>query len=331
MKVVIFHPVLLPPRDYGGVERVVLWLTKGLIERGHDVWVAALAGSRLPRGARLIEMQPGQGALADLRPRLPAGVDLIHLMAPASDLHAPIDVPTLLTVHGNGKPGEKFPAGAVFLSADHAQRHGGSLYVYNGIDPDELLFEPTRKSGYALFLSKTSLKTKNVRGAVRIASRANFPLVVAGGHRPLTLNARTRFAALFGGKTRWIGPVAGQRKAHALARAGLLLFPILWEEPFGLVVVEALMSGTPVLASRRGAMPELITPGVGACLEDRALGARQSEELWIEWLERVRAGRAGWSPEACRAHAMKHFHFRVMCEKYEGIYRQVATSKGAIA
>ena len=79
MKILIFHPTLLPPKDYGGVERIVLWLSKGLLERGHQVWVAAYPGSRLPVGAELWAVEPKQSSPEILLSRdLPKGIELIH-------------------------------------------------------------------------------------------------------------------------------------------------------------------------------------------------------------------------------------------------------------
>ena len=78
-----------------------------------------------------------------------------------------------LTVHGNGKPGERFPLNTAFLSADHASRHGAGVFVYNGIDPDECRFSDGQdKTDWYLFLSKTSWSVKNVSGAMRLVSKA---------------------------------------------------------------------------------------------------------------------------------------------------------------
>jgi glycosyltransferase involved in cell wall biosynthesis len=313
MKLLIFHPVRLPPADYGGVERVVLWLARGLAERGHEVHVAALPGSRLPPGVSLHPVDPRDRSAGSLIGALPRGCELVHFMAPPGPwpwdgFDERLGCPWLLTVHGNGKPGERFPANTVFLSADHARRHGGAIYVFNGLDPDEYRFEPAGKDGAYLFLSRTSWRVKNVRGAIRLCRRAGVRLRVAGGHRPLS----TRLAACVRPGIRWIGPVAGQRKAELLARADALVFPVTWDEPFGLVVAEALVSGTPVLASPRGSLPELVTPAVGAL--------PASEE---EWIEALRAGVRGWDPERCRAYALERFHFRRMAEEYEGLYGRV--------
>ena len=184
MKVVLHHPVRLPPKDYGGVERVVLWLARGLLESGVQVSIVAEAGSVLPRGAELIPAEDGSGA--PWFERMGRSVDLVHFMAPPGERDwDAFEGPKLLTVHGNGKSGEKFPQNTVFLSEDHARRHGGSVFVYNGLDPSEYRFLPSRaKSDWFLFLSKTSWSVKNLGGAMRMASKADVSLKIAGGGRP---------------------------------------------------------------------------------------------------------------------------------------------------
>lgn len=324
MKICLFHPKLLPPRDYGGVERVVLWLAKGLVERGHEVWVGALEGSQLPPGARLIPIAPGQASAWELLKRIPPGMDVVHWMAPPEDgVWEKLPCASVLTVHGNGKPGEEFPLNTVFLSRDHARRHAAEAFVYNGIDPAEVRFAPSdaRKAGL-LFLSKTSWSVKNLGGAMRICSRAGAKLTVAGGTRPWVRRLQAALVPRFD----WQGAVGGELKAKLLAQSRALIFPVLWPEPFGLVVVEALMSGTPVLASRRGSLPELVSPEVGALLDSPE--DSESESRWVEKVREVVAANAPqWSAEACRARALENFHYLKMAEGYENAYNLVA--KGA--
>jgi len=315
MKIVIFHPVLLPPPAYGGVERVVLWLAQGLVLLGHQVYVAALGGSRLPAGVHLIEMQAGQISAMDLLGKLPSSVDVVHFMAPPEKgVIEKLPCASLLTVHGNGKVGERFPRNTVFLSADHARRHRSSRFVYNGIDPSEFKFAPSLKGESFLFLSKTNWRVKNLRGAMKMCRQARVPLQIAGGNRPYGY----RLQAWLNSRMTWEGAVSGEKKADLLMRARALIFPVTWHEPFGLVVVEALMSGTPVLASALGSLPELIPPS------DRVGALMTSED---EWIEKLSLPRYKWEPEACRAWAMEKFHFQKMAESYDAVYREVVLGK----
>lgn len=314
MKIVLFHPARLPPMDYGGVERVVLWLAKGLLERGHEVSVGAFPGSTLPRGARLIEVNPNNKSAVDFLDKIPKGTDVIHFMAPPEEqVWNQLPCAGILTVHGNGKEGERFPKNTVFLSRDHAQRHGSQVFVYNGIDPEEYLFNASEKDSYFLFLSKTSWKVKNVRGAIRLCSQAKSPLTIAGGSRPIF----ERLKVLFSPQMRWVGAVNGREKARLLAGARALLFPVLWPEPFGLVVVEALMSGTPVIASPYGSLSELVPPHVGVLIDPE-----REPERWIDILQ---SKELPWSREACREWALEKFDYKKMAEGYEFYYRKLSS------
>lgn len=321
MKILLFHPVQLPPRDYGGVERMVLWLARGLRDRGHDVWVAAQNGSRLPEGIRLLPISPDGVTAFHLLKVLPLGIDVIHFMAPPEEeIWEVLPCPGVLTVHGNGKPREKYPLNSVFLSRDHASRHSAKVFVYNGIDPSEYCFDPEqkkKKSEY-LFLSKTSWKVKNLAGAMRICRKADVSLSIAGGRRPWA----KWLEAVMSPKMTWVGPVNGQVKAQLLTAAEALLFPVVWPEPFGLVVVESLISGTPVIASRKGSLSELVPEDVGALLE--APDNAESEIQWVRFLEeRKKRNSFFWNPERCRAWALENFHFSRMAEGYEALYKRV--------
>ena len=311
MKVVIFHPTFLPPKDYGGVERVVLWLAQGLIESGHQVWVGALAGSKLPKGVRLIEINAKDRSAISFLKLLPPGVDVVHFMAPPeNEVWGRLPCAGLLTIHGNGKPGEVFPKNTVFLSRDHAQRHGATEFVYNGIDPSEILFQPDQKEDRFLFLSKTSWRVKNLRGAIEFCTKAGVGLRVAGGNRPLISRLRVGLMA----NSSWEGPVSGIRKAELLTRAKAFLFPVTWPEPFGLVVIEALMSGTPVFATPQGSLKELVPVNVGCLI---------SLDRPDEWVELLKNFGNDFDPENCRKWAIEKFHYHVMTENYLKVYSRV--------
>jgi len=188
MHVVLFFHGRVPVAGYGGTERVVQWLARGLAESGHRVTLIATRGSRLPE-ASVIEVDPrtAEDYFFDLAPLLPKGADVVHAHRPCP----PTAVPTLWTLHGNPAPHPRsLPPNLVCLSRDHAARHGNPPFVYNGLDPAEYRFE-TRKGDFDLFLGR--LRTvKGWRWAVAGARRAHRPLVVAGGWRP-TFRRSLRF------------------------------------------------------------------------------------------------------------------------------------------
>lgn len=297
LHVVLYHPGRLPVTRYGGTERVVVWLARGLAELGHEVTLICGRGSKVPE-ARII---PLRAAIAnrrggpDLTPLLPAGVDVIHAHAPLSC--PPDGVPFIWTYHANGEmAGQQFPPNAVGLSADHARRHGITRWVHNGLDPADYRFAPL-KQRYDLFLGRLH-PVKGWHWAVAGARNAGRPLVVAGGWRP-TVRRGLRF----------VGAVGGERKIDLLAGAACLWVPALWDEPFGLTTIEALVSGTPVLGTRRGALPEILTPACG----------RMGETL--EQLVALRPDLATLDPEAIRQRVLEHFSHVVMAERYVELYR----------
>jgi glycosyltransferase involved in cell wall biosynthesis len=309
MNILLFHPSFLPPENYGGTERVVLWLARGLKKQGHRVWIAALKGSKLPEGIEILEMTPPRLSFSDLKERIPKEVEIIHFHAPLAEKDwSSLPLPSILTIHGNGKPGEKFPRNSVFLSKDHARRHGASVFIYNGIDPEEYRYNSGQRGESLLFLSKTSWSVKNLSGAMRIARRAGVPLKIAGGNRPWV----KRFEAWVRPGFEWVGPVANEKKSILLSDARALIFPVIWPEPFGLVVAEALMSGTPVLGTPFGSLPELITPEVGAILKSAE-----------EWEEVLRDPKFTWKPQDCYERAVHFFHFMKMASSYENLYQTV--------
>ncbi|MEK7691619.1 MAG: glycosyltransferase, partial [Bdellovibrionota bacterium] len=132
----------------------------------------------------------------------------------------------------------------------------------------------------------------------------------AGGRRPWWARLRATFDRLFA----WEGTVDGLRKAALLSEANALLFPIRWPEPFGLVMVESLMSGTPVLATPMGSVPEIISPETGIQI------ALSDADRW-SW-----ALKEGWKAlkrDRCREWAMERYHYRKMAENYGRIYGKI--------
>ena len=291
----------LPVEGYGGPQRVVVALVRGLVALGHRVTLLAQPGTRVPEAAKVVEVPPStlKNANADLTPFIPEGPEVLHAHFPLNK--APKDLPFLQTLHGNWKAGAALPPNTVFLSRDHARRHGSEAFVYNGLDPSEYIFR-RRKEQWDLFLGKLH-SDRGYHWAIEAAKRTARRLIVAGGWRPT-----------FSSVIKYVGEVDGKRKAVLLARARCLWMPAQWDEPFGLPTIEALFSGTPVLGSKRGALPEILTPDVGAV-------AATLEEM-IAAAQTIGTR----SPEACRARAERHFSHLRMAESYVRMYEAVKTS-----
>jgi glycosyltransferase involved in cell wall biosynthesis len=284
----------LPVTGYGGTERVVVALVRGLAALGHRVTLLAAPGTRLPE-ADVIEVPPARltDPAGNLTAALPRDVDILHAHFP---VRRTLAHPFVQTLHGNLNAGEAVPPNTIFLSRDHARRHGHHVFVHNGLDPADYEFRST-KGDYDLFLGRLH-RAKGYRWAIAGARRAGRRLLVAGGWRP-TLRPGLRF----------VGSVSGTRKADLLAGARCLWMPALWDEPFGLTSIEALLSGTPVLATRRGALPEVITPDVGAVCDtlDELVAAAETIH--------------NSDPARCRARAERLFTHIVMAEAYVRMYR----------
>jgi len=295
MKVALVHHARLPVRGYGGTERVVVWLARGLVELGHEVSLLSAPGSAVP-GVRHVPIPAKHAARAgfDVRPFLPPGIEVVHAHQEIADP----GVAWLWTMHGNAREGHVLPANTIGLSADHARRHQLAHWVHNGLDPAELVFLRTKKD-YDLFLGRLH-SVKGWQWAVEAARRAERKVVIAGGWRPV-VSRWVRFA----------GTVEGDRKTTLLSEARILWAPAQWDEPFGLTSIEALASGTPVLGTRRGALPEIVTPETGACGDT------------LEELIALIPGVARCEPEACRELVEKKFHYRVMAAEYARLYREV--------
>lgn len=314
LKVFIFHPAQYPCVGYGGTERVVEWLARGLLKLGCEVYLSVKSGSVLDPGIFPVRIESDAESPKEVLAKLPERPDVIHFMAPFFDSRwEESGAAVVQTIHGNGKQGEIFHPNSIFISRDHARRHGRSTFVYNGLDPDDYLFSdrPRAQSAY-LFFSKTNLRTKNVRGAVSYCMRTGQKLDVAGGWRPFSLFLRSQFTPL----VNWIGPVSGVRKLDLLKDSRALLFPILWEEPFGLVLIESLVSGTPVVASRRGSVPEIIGPEVGITVS--------SDQQWHDLLK---AGCPDFPAKVLRDYVASKFHYLVMARNTLKCYERVLAGK----
>jgi hypothetical protein len=292
MKIALIHAAQLPVHAYGGTERIVWWLSKALAARGVEVTLACLAPSTC-EWAKVVHIdfdKPITDQLPD--------ADLLHYFnTPAEE---PIR-PYLVTIEGNGKPGETFYRNTAFVSRNHARRHAAQCFVYNGVDPDDYIFSD-KKDGSLLFLAKASWRVKNVEGAIRLAKRTGKPLHIVGGSK--------RFFNHRGG-IHWEGMLGGKPKAEIISRASGLLFPVLWNEPFGIAVIEALVSGTPVLASGLGSLPELLVPEVGRICED--------DDSYVEAIGQLDQ----FKPSDCRDWAMTRFSHHVMADKYLSLYEKV--------
>jgi glycosyltransferase involved in cell wall biosynthesis len=282
----------VPPKLYGGTERVVAWLVDELVDLGHEVTLFASGDSVTrahlhsvwPRALRLGKPRSdpvaAQAALLDSVSRHATDFDVIH--AHIDWIHLPLlsglGVPFLTTLHGRlDLPGiadvaRRFP-NSPFVSISNNQRAplgeaNWQSTIYHGLPAN--MFRPVFKRGsYLAFLGRLA-PDKGPEAAIRIARAAGMPLKIAA---KVPRSERTYFEQrlkrqIDGTSVRYIGEVNDDAKQDFLAGAAALLFPIDWPEPFGLVMIEAMACGTPVIAFRRGSVPEVIDHDVTGFVVD---------------------------------------------------------------
>jgi glycosyltransferase involved in cell wall biosynthesis len=282
----------VPPKLYGGTERVVHWLVDELVAQGHDVTLFASGDSStratlvpaLPRALRLgrppAEPYGAYAALLEAVARRAQQFDVLHFHI--DWLHLPLisrlDVPFLTTLHGRldlsplSTVVKQFPSASFVSISDHQRRPLPEANwlgtVYHGL-PATSLRPSVEPDGYLAFLGRLSAE-KGPEAAMRIARKAGTRLRIAAkvprGNRAYF---RERLEPLIDNDLiQLVGEVDDRKKQDFLGGARALLFPIDWPEPFGLVMIEAMACGTPVIAYRSGSVPEVIDDGVTGFIVD---------------------------------------------------------------
>mgnify|MGYP006302096727 CR=1 FL=1 len=297
MKVVLIAPpsIKVPPEKYGGTQRDVYWLAKGLSEKNHNVTVLAKEGSYVNERVEIIEIPKGTSGKEALD-YLPKEFDIVNFH---KKIDFEPDFPYLHSLHGNCKKEDFLPQNTSFVSKKHAENHGGKYYIYNGLDLSDYEFSSLDKD-YFSFIGKINADYKNSSYVVKKKKKLGFDLKLAGGWRPS-----------FRSNINYLGKVGGQNKIDFLKNAKALIFPTAWEEPMGLVVIESLACGAPVIVSDRGAMPELVNEEVGfVCkTEDDYINAIKN----IDQIDRNK----------CREYIENNFTHSIMTDNYLKLYKKI--------
>jgi glycosyltransferase involved in cell wall biosynthesis len=329
----------IPPEAYGGIEAVVADLTRGLVSRGHRVTLVGHGADELPGEIVRVYDEPQSDRLGEPAPevmyaaaaaRIVDGldVDVVHdhtLAGPLTALGR--RVPTVATMHGpmDGELGDYYRelGKAVWLVAiSDAQRSDAPdlnwmATVPNGIEVDNYPFRDA-KEDYVLFLGRF-VPEKGAHLAMDAARAAHRRIVLAGkvneAREEEYFNEQIR--PRLGDDAVYLGETDFDGKCELYGKAACLLFPVQWPEPFGLVMIEAMACGTPVVALRSGSVSEVVDDGRTGVICDTP------HEL-TAGIERA----VGLRPADCRDHVTRHFDVSVMVEGYERVYRAIRDQSG---
>jgi glycosyltransferase involved in cell wall biosynthesis len=330
----------VPPQAYGGIEDVIAHLVRGLVTRGHRVTLVGVGEDATPGEFLRTYARPQSERLGEPLPevvhaaaaaRMVANLelDLVHdhtLSGPLTAAGRP--EPTLVTVHGavDGEFGayyRQLGTNVSLIAISESQRASAPdlnwvATVYNGIDVESFPYRETKESS-VLFVGRCAPE-KGAHLAIDAARAAGRHIIVtAKASEPAEEEYLEReIRPRLGDDVTYVGETDAEEKCQLYARAACLLFPIQWEEPFGLVMVEAMACGTPVVALRRGSVPEIIDHGRTGIICD------SPDELpaAIEAAERLR-------PADCRAHVAERFSASTMVDGYEAVYRAVVRASSA--
>ena len=331
----------VPPDKYGGIERMVHDLTEELIGFGHEVTLFASGDSKTgaklisvyPRGLRESKINPNKGAeewtFLNLNSayKIQESFDIIHdhntiMGLPFAQYSK---VPVVVTLHGaidlnNRRLFSSF-TNPYYVSISKSQVESSpsiktAANIYNGLNLESYPFSRNHK-GYLLFVGRMSFD-KGVHHAIDVAQDLNIPLIIAAKLDDQYIPYYKQYIEprLYNGQIKWIGEVSEKERNKLMSEAICLLNPVTWKEPFGLVMIEAMACGCPVLAFNRGSVPEIV--------EDKKTGyiVKDIEEMAFAVSEINRIDRM-----YCREYVLKKFNSRKMALAYEKLFYDILEIK----
>jgi len=295
MHITIIYEGKIPVKTYGGTGRDIWYLGEELNKRGHKVTYLVAEGSECP----FAEMR-FLDKTTDINSQIPEETDIVNIHYPPKQA---IIKPHMVSIHGNtNNPDTIFPKNSHFVSKNHAQRYGSNAFIYNGMNWDDYPkpdFNNSRKGFH--FLGNAAWKVKNLKAAIKIANKNKTSLEVLGGYR---FNFKMGMRFTINPHIHFHGMVANNVKARVIQKSNGLLFPVLWNEPMGLAIIESLYYGAPVFGTPYGALPELVNESVGK------LSANLSE------LIDAAANANKYNNKICHDYARDTFNSKQMCDKY---------------
>lgn len=344
LKIAQVAPIIerVPPKKYGGIERVVYILVEELVKRGHEVTLFASGDSKT--SAKLLSVYPRSLREAKIKDYYGLNdLTLLHLGMPYTmekqfdiihDHNSPYSLPiankaenpVVITMHGafNATNRNLFKTfcNPFVVAISHSQAKAAPEsaniidVIHNGLAMDHYPFSAAHE-GYLLYVGRISME-KGVHYAIETAQAFDLPLIIAA---KLDTNDLSYFNEYVGPRLsderiRWVGEVDEEERNKLMSKALCLLHPVTWREPFGLTMIEAMACGCPVIAFNKGSIPEIVVhEKTGFVVEDiqemiEAVGR-------VESLDRL----------ACRKHALANFNATKMTDKYEAVYYRILKQK----
>ncbi|MCL4416149.1 MAG: glycosyltransferase family 4 protein [Actinobacteria bacterium] len=330
----------IPPKKYGGTERIIYTLTEELVKKGHDVTLFATGDSLT--SAKLISVYPiglREARMGD--PYGPSAIVLLNI-GTAYNMQEEFDIihdhcgyislptashsktPVVMTLHAsfnlnNRRIYEKIN-NLNLISVSMAQRAPMpnlkyAANIYHGLSMETFPFSK-ENDNYLLYVGRITPE-KGAVHAIEVANYLNLPLIMAAKLDNIHENYfKNEIEPKLTRQVRWIGEVDEEERNKLMSKALCLLHPVTWREPFGLTMIEAMACGCPVVAFRRGSIPEVIIHGkTGFVVED-------VEEMIVAVNNVSKINK-----EECRKHALENFNAKRMADEYENVYRQILHEK----
>lgn len=329
----------IPPKEYGGTERVVSALTEELVKRGHDVTLFAAGNSitsaklfpSFPRGLKgsgLNQVQAGEIIIQHVGNayKMHEEFDIIHDHLGSVNLPAAqfVATPVVATLHGPITPTKRklyeMYDRIFYVPISNSQiKYFPSInsagVVHNGLPMDNYPFEKKRGK-YLLFVGRIA-KIKGVHFAIDVAENLDLPLIIAAKLDGRDVPYFQKYIRpKLSNKIQWVGEVSTKERNNLMANALCLLNPIMWKEPFGLTMIEAMACGCPVVAFTNGSIPEIVEDGRTGFVVNDVLEMIDAVQK-IEEIDR----------SYCRKYSLGNFSSKVMADKYEDIYYSIFERK----
>lgn len=340
LKIAQIAPIIerVPPRKYGGTERVVSEITEELVRRGHDVTLFATGDSKT--SAKLKSVYPKSIRESNLAKTEALDWSMFHIEnaykhADKFDIihehNSTFGVqsanasktPSVITLHGRLRPGTK----------KHLEQHKNPYYV--SISKDQVNEVNLKKvtciphginfknypfgidhRGYLLYVGRIT-KIKGTHIAIEIAKELNIPLIIAAKLDESDKDYFDKYIKKnLNSKIKWIGEVNTSERNKLMSQALCLINPILWREPFGLTMIEAMASGCPVISFNKGSVPEVMKNGKTGYF----VRTKNEMKAAIKKIDKI-------DRKFCRDYALVNFSVKIMVDRYEALYERILNKK----